>query len=167
MNGLHVDDAAIHDQVAAFDQFDAHLLRQKAVFKIGAVVNAGRQQGDLSVVASARRQAAQDPGQLRGIVVDGKNLVLLKRVGESAHHDQAIFQHVRNSAGRAHVIFEDAEFAGLGIAHQIDAADVRVNPSRHFDPDHFAQEMFAGIDERTGNLAVGKNALLAVDILQK
>ncbi len=167
VNGLHVNDAAIHDQVAAFDELDAHLLREEAVLEIRAVVNPGRKQGDLSVVSSARRKAAQNARQLGGIVIDGKNFVLLKRVGERAHHDQAIFQHVGNSAGRAHVVFEDAIFAGLRVAHQIDAADVRVNSARHFNADHLAQKMFAGINKRAGNLPVGKNALLAVHILQK
>ena len=50
VNGFHVNDAAIHDQVAAFDQFDAHLLREEAVLEVGAVVNAGRQQDDLRVI---------------------------------------------------------------------------------------------------------------------
>ena len=164
---LHVNDAAIHDQVAPFDQLDSHLLREKAVLEIGAVVNAGRQQDDLCVGLAARRKAAQNPRKLRRIMMDGKNFAGLKCVGECARHHQAIFEDVGNSAGRANVVFEHEEIAALGIAHQVNAADVRVNAARDFDADHFAPEIRAGIDERARNFAVFEDGLLAVNILQE
>ena len=37
VNGLHVHDPAVHDQIAALDEFDAHLLGEEAVFEIRAV----------------------------------------------------------------------------------------------------------------------------------
>ena len=51
--GAHVDDVVVHEQIAAFDQFDAHLLRQKSVLEIGGVVNAGGEQRRSRFVAAA------------------------------------------------------------------------------------------------------------------
>ena len=59
------------------------------------------------------------------------------------------------------------ELAGLRVAHQIDAADVRVDAARHLDADHLATKVPAGIDQRARNLAIVENALRPVDILQK
>lgn len=50
-----VDDHAIDDEVAAFDQFDAHLLGEETVLEISAVVDAGSEQDDLGVGLCARR----------------------------------------------------------------------------------------------------------------
>ncbi len=60
---FHVNDDAVDDQVAAFDEFDTHLLGEEAVFEIGAVVNAGREQDDLGVGVRARRQACARCGK--------------------------------------------------------------------------------------------------------
>ena len=102
-----------------------------------------------------------------GIVIHRQDFVVLKRVRESARHHQAVFQHVGNAARRAHIVFQHVEFAGLRIAHQIDAGDVRVNSARHFQADHLAPEMRAGIDQRARNLPVLENSLLAVNVLQE
>ena len=42
--GAHVDDVVVHQQIAAFDQLDAHLLRQKRVFEVCRIEYARRQQ---------------------------------------------------------------------------------------------------------------------------
>ena len=55
VDGLHVDDDAVDDQVAALDQLDAHLLGEKTVLEIGAVVDAGSEQDDLGVGLRAGR----------------------------------------------------------------------------------------------------------------
>jgi len=44
---------------------------------------------------------------------------------------------------------------------------MRVNPARHLDADHFAHEMFAGINQGARNLAIRENALLSVNVLQE
>ncbi len=119
------------------------------------------------VVFAARRKAAQNARQFVRVVMNGQDFVGLERVGEGARHHQAVFQHVGNAAGRAHIVFEHAELARFRIAHQIDAADMRVNSARHFQADHFAPEMRAGIDERARNLPVLEDALLAVNVLQE
>ena len=81
-------------------------------------------------------------------MIDRQHLAGLKGVGEGARHHQAVLEHVGNAAGRAHVVFQHQNSPGLGIAHQVDAADVRVNAARHLEADHFAPEVLAGIDQR-------------------
>jgi len=164
---LHVHDAAIHHQVAPLHQLDAHLPRQKAVFEVGAVVNSRREQHDLRVVFSARRKAAQDSPQLRGIMVDGQYLAGVKDFREDSRHHQPVFQNIGDAAGRAHVIFQNVVLARFGVANQIDPANVRENPSRNLHIHHLAKKMRAGVNQRPRKLAVLQDALLAVDVLQE
>ena len=49
--GAHVDDVVVDQQVAAFDELDAHLLRKKGVLEVGGVGNAGSEQNRCGVVA--------------------------------------------------------------------------------------------------------------------
>ncbi len=146
---LHVHDAAIHDQVAAFHQLDAHLLRQEAVLEISAVVDARRQQHDLRVRFAARRQVRKMRRKLCRIVIHRQDFMFLKRIGKRARHHQPIFQHIGNSAGRAHIVFQHQKLAGLGIAHQVDAADMRIDSARHFQADHLAAKVPAGVHQRS------------------
>jgi hypothetical protein len=55
----HEDARVAHHQVAAFDNFDAHLPRQIGVLEIGAVVGAGRQQDDGGIGHARRRDVLQ------------------------------------------------------------------------------------------------------------
>ena len=50
--GAHVDDVVVNEQVAAFDEFDAHLLREKCVLEIGGVEDSGREQHDGGLLAA-------------------------------------------------------------------------------------------------------------------
>ena len=45
--------AVAHEQIAAFDELDAHLLGEEHVLEIGAVVAARRQQHDDRIVVAA------------------------------------------------------------------------------------------------------------------
>ena len=44
---------------------------------------------------------------------------------------------------------------------------MRVDSARHFDADHFAAEVFTGINQRGRDAAIFQDALLAVDVLEK
>jgi hypothetical protein len=100
-------------------------------------------------------------------MIDGKDFMFLEGFGERAHHDQAILQDVGDSAGSTDIVFENEEFAGGGVANEVDAADVSVNAVRDFEANHFAAEVTTGIDEWGGDFAVFDDELLTVDILQK
>ena len=100
-------------------------------------------------------------------MIDGQHFGGLKSFGENARHDQPVLQHVGNAAGSANVIFQDVKLTGLGIADQIDPADMRKDSARNFHTHHFATEMRTGVNQRTRNSAVFQNALLAIDVLQE
>ena len=166
-NRLHVDDVAIHHQIAPFHQLHPHLLRQEAVLEVGAVVDAGREQHDHRRAVAARGKRSQDLAELAGIVADRQHIVHVKDVGKRARHHGAILQHVGDAAGRAHVVFQHQVITGLGIADQIDTSDVRVNSRGRLQADHLAAEMLAGVHQRAGDAPVLENALRSVYILQK
>src|SRR5262249_29390423 len=150
-----------------FDQLDTHLLRQEAVLEIGAVVDARSEHDNFGFVFAARGQAAKDAREFVGVMVNRENFGGLKGIRKSASHDQAVLKDVRDAAGSANIVFQDAELAVFRVADQVDSTDMRVNSARHFDADHFAAKMGAGIDKRARNLPIVEYALLAVDILQK
>ena len=69
--GAHVDEAFIDDQIAAFDQFDAHLAGEEAVLEIGGVVDAGREDGDDGIVdVIAGRRTCRACRRLIRIILD-------------------------------------------------------------------------------------------------
>ena len=55
---LHVDHVVLDHQIAAFHQFDAHLLGQECMLEIGRIINTRRQDDDLGLVLAARRHVA-------------------------------------------------------------------------------------------------------------
>ncbi len=81
--GPHVDDVVVDEQVAALDQFDAHLARQKRVLEIGGVEDAGRQQHDGRVGPVRGRQAAQRGEQLLAVLIDRAHVVALNSSGKT------------------------------------------------------------------------------------
>ena len=95
----------------------------------------------------------------------GRTSQAWKILREGPRHDQAVLEHVGDAAGSADVVFEHQVVAGLGIAHQVDAGDVRVDAAGHLHADHLALEVLAGEDQRARNLAVLEDALRAVDVL--
>ena len=52
----HVDAVVEHEEVAALDELDAHLLGQEGVLEVGRVVDAGRQHDDGRPAARRRRR---------------------------------------------------------------------------------------------------------------
>ena len=68
----HVDDVVVHQQVASFDQLDAHLLGQERVLEIGGVEDARREKdmvGSL-VRCDYGRERPQGGQQRLAVVVD-------------------------------------------------------------------------------------------------
>ena len=166
-DGLHVHHVVVHDQVAAFHQLDAHLLGQKAVLKVRAVVAARRQQHRLGRRAAPRRQALQNPAQLRRVVVHREHPVGLEGLRQRPRHNQPVFQNVGNPARRPHVVFQHHVLARLRVADQVDPADVGKDPARHLQPHHLAPEVLAGVHQRARNAPVRQDLLLPVNVGQK
>ncbi len=59
VGGAHVDDVVVRDQVAAFDEIDAHLAGEVGVLEVGGVEDAGREQHDIRLGPAFRRERAQ------------------------------------------------------------------------------------------------------------
>src|SRR5207247_2038199 len=93
-NRLHVDDVAIHHQVAPLHQLDAHLLREETVLEIGAIVNAGREQHDDRRAVAAGRERAMDleaPGRLQADHLPPEMLAVVnQRAGDAAVFEDAL-----------------------------------------------------------------------------
>ena len=164
MGGAHEHRLVAHEQVLALDQFDAHLLRQKRVLEVGAVVGAGGQQNHRGVGDADRRDAAQIVEQHVGVVIDRRDAVRGKELRKQAHHHLAVLEHVGDAGGHAQVVLEHVEFAGV-IAHDVDAGDVRVDVAGHIDALHLgtvlrvAQNLFRRDHARIQDLLVVVNVV--------
>ncbi len=90
----HVCNLVFDEEIAPFDQFDAHLLSKEGVLEIGAVIGAGRQHDDGRIADALGRHGAQLFQQQVGIMLDRRHLVPGEQFGEQAHHHLAVFQHV-------------------------------------------------------------------------
>ena len=90
----HVDEVVLDLQVLPFDQFHAHLLREKRVLEVGAVVHAGREHHHGRVGAVGRCAGAQGVEQHVRVMHDRRDLVLREQIGKQPHHHLAVFQHV-------------------------------------------------------------------------
>ena len=97
LGGAHEHRFVAHEQVLAFDQFDAHLLREEGVLEVGAVVGAGGQQHHRGVGDAGGGDAAQVVEQHVGIVIDRGDAVLGEQLGEQPHHHLAVLEHVRDT----------------------------------------------------------------------
>ena len=104
--GAH-GDAAIGDaQIAALDQFRAHLIGQKGMFEIGGIVDAGREQHHIGVVDAGGGQRRQ--GRTQG--PEERRQALHARVaverGEHTGQDHAVLERVARARRRLGAVAE-------------------------------------------------------------
>ena len=118
-----MQEAVGDDQVAPFDQVDAHLLREERVLEVGRVVKARRQQGDARRMDPGVHQRLQRVEQAAAIVVDRPDAGPLEDLRKRLLHQLAVLQHVRHARGAAQVVFEHVEPA-VAVADQVGAGDV-------------------------------------------
>jgi hypothetical protein len=90
----------------------------------------------------------------------------LRQCSRSARHYDAIFDHVRNAAGRAHVVFEDVE-AAVHAAHQIYSRDGDEVAQRRLDAHCGAAELRASENQVAWDDAVGQDATVAINVGEK
>jgi hypothetical protein len=142
--GAHVDEVVLDEQVLALDQLHAHLLREEGVLEVGRVVHAGREHHHRGLGRGRRRHAAQGFEQQVGVMGDRRDAVLAEELGEQPHHHLAVFQHVAHAAGHAQVVLEHVVLAlalRIGRAHDVDAADVRVDVAGNVHAHHLGAEL--------------------------
>ena len=166
VGGAHVDDVVVRDQVAAFDQIDAHLARQVGVLEVGGVEDARREQHDVRLWAALGRERAQRGQQQLRIVLDGPHAVAREKLRKGALHHAAVGEHVADARGHAQIVFEHHELAGVQ-AQQIGADDGDVDVARHLQAAHLAPVVLATVDQLARNDAVGEDFGVGVDVAQK
>jgi hypothetical protein len=168
--GAHVDETVLDEQVLALDQFHPHLLRQEGVLEVGAVVHAGREHHHRGLGRGAGGAGAQGIEQQVGVMGDRRHAVLAEQFGEQPHHHLAVFQHIAHAAGHAQVVFEHVVLAlalGIRSAHDIDAADVRINAVGHVHPHHFGAELGIALDLLARHHAGLEDLLVVVDVMDE
>ena len=79
VGGAHVDDVVVGDEVAAFDQLDAHLAGEVGVLEVGGVEDAGGEQDDVGLGAAFGGERAQGGKQQLRVVLDGADAVTARR----------------------------------------------------------------------------------------
>src|SRR6266478_7274100 len=167
--GAHVDDVVVHQEIPAFDQLDAHLLRQKGVFKVCRIKYSGGQQHHRRLVPRGGVQRAQRPQsceQRLRIMLDRRNSVVAEQCGEHFLQNLAVRQHVGDAARYAEIVFQDGK-ASVWKTHQAGAADADVNPARHRKIAHLTPEVAATVDQFPGYDAIRQNSSAVVNVLQK
>ena len=153
-------------EVTALDQFYAHLLREKSVFKIGRVVDAGREHGNSWRSNMRGGQRAQGVEQMRGIIIDMPHVRGRKNLWEDALENFSIFQHIRHARRAAQIVFEDVKLTVL-VAHEVDAKNVAPHAFGGRKADARSQKFLGRVDDVTGNDAVFEDFLIGVDVGEK
>ena len=161
----HVDDLALDDEIASFDQLDAELVGKERVLVVGRVVDAGREQHDGRLGGrSHRRDGPQRREQFVRIVLDRRDAVAREQVGEEPQHDLAVLQHVGDAGGRARIVLQHVE--GVGVhAHDVDAGDEHVDVVRHALAVHLRPEHRILEDEILRHDARAQHLALRIDVL--
>ncbi len=163
LRGPHVDEAAAHEQVLAFDQLDAHLLREERMLEVRAVVRARSQHHDHRCGDAGGCDAREVFEQPVRVVLDGRDAVEGEQFGKQPHHHLAVFEHVGDARRHAQVVFEDVELA-LARAHDVDAGDVRVDAAGHVESLHFGAVLVIAEDLFGTQHACAQDVLAVVDV---
>ena len=162
----HVDDVVVDEEVAAFDQLDAHLPREKRVLEVGGVEDAGREHHDRRFGVLRRRERAQRREQRLTVVIDRLDLVVLEQLREDALDDLAVRQHVRHAARHAQIVLEHRE-AAVGQPHEIGAGDRHVEMPPQEDAAHLAPVVLRAVDQLARHDAFREDAAVVVDVAQE
>ena len=137
--GAHVDEAILDAQVLAFHQFDAHLLGQKGMFEIRAVVHARREHHYAGVGAACGCALAQGFQQQIRVMRHRRDGVQAEQVRKQPHHHLAVLQHVGDAGGHAQVVFQHVKNAFplcIGGADDIDSGNVRIDAAWQLHAGH-------------------------------
>ena len=162
----HVDDVVVDQEVAAFDERDAHLAGQERVLEVGGVADARRQHDEGRIGDVRRRQRAQRRQQRLAVVRDRADLVAIEQPRHHALGDLAVGEHVGHAARHPQVVLEHDEPAVLE-AHEVGAGDRDVDVAMHADAAHLAAVVPAAVDQLARHDAFGEDPALVVDVLQE
>ena len=148
-------------------QFDAHLVRKKAVLEIGAIVDAGSEDGNHRFSFASRRCAGrQRTPQLSRIMADFLHLDLGEKFGKHLQHGFPVFEHVADTRRSAGIVLKHVKFVIAG-PDDIGADDMGINAARRIDADHLRQEGGVVGDQLDRHPARAQYFLAVIDIIEK
>ena len=159
----------MHQQIPAFDQLDAHLLRQEGVFEVGRIKYSGSQQDHRRLVPRLGLLRAQRPEgceQRLSVMLDWRNSVVAEQCGKDFLQHLAIRQHVGDAAWHPEIVFQNGK-APVWKPHEVGAADADVNPARHRQIAHLAPEVAAAVNQFPRHDAIRENLSAVVNVLQE
>ena len=162
----HPDAVVLDHQIRPFDQRHAHLARQKHMLEIGRVVGAGRQQHDLRLGRSRRRDLLQGRDQPRAVIVDWAQADVVEQVGKGAQHHVAVLDDVADPRRGAGIVFEH-EKGAVFVAHDVGAADVDIGLVRQVDAAHVGPVVRVAEDQVGRDDAVRQHVLVVVDVVEQ
>ena len=136
----HVDEVVVDDEVASFDQLDAHLASQKGVLVVRRVVDARRQQHDRRIARPSGASDRSVESSAWPYCSIGRTPYLRNSDGKICFITLPAREHVGHAARHAQVVFEHGEPA-VGEAHQVGTHHVYVDVARHLDAAHLAAEV--------------------------
>ena len=158
-----VDDA----QIAPFDQFNPHLVRQKAVFEIGGVENARRQYDHgWRARTGGRRAGGERAAQPSGIVADLAHRNPAEQFGKHLEHGFPVFQHIADPRRGPGIVLEHIKVIRPG-AHNVGADDMGIDAAGRIDADHLGQKRLILGDHRGRNASGAQDFLAVIDVVQE
>ena len=150
-----------------FDQFHAHLVREKAVLEIGAIVDPRRQDGNNRLaLAPGWRAGRQRTAQLAGILADFLHLDPGKQLGKHLQHGFPIFEHVADAGRGAGIVLEHVKFVIPG-ADNIGSDNMGIDAAGRIDADHLRQKGSIVGDKFDRHPARPQYFLTVIDIVEK
>ena len=167
LGGAHVDDVVLDRQVAAFDQLHAQLVGQEGMFVIGRIILAGREHDDVGLArAGGRRDRTQRSQQRVGIILDRQDEMVGEEIGREPDHHFAIFEHVGDAGGRAHIVFQHVEIV-IVDPDDVDPGDMGPDVMRDGVALHFRAVARIAQNEVARDNSRAENGLFAIDVGQE
>ena len=77
----HIDDVVVGDEVAAFDELDAHLAGEVGVLEVGGVEDAGGEKDDVGLRAAFGGERAETAEQELSVLLDGADVIGAEEMG--------------------------------------------------------------------------------------
>ena len=161
----HVHDVVVDEQIPAFDQCDAHFAREKGMFEIGGVADAGREhhKGGIGDVGSERAKRGE---QRLAVMRNRPHLIPVEKRRQDALGDLAVGEHIGDAAWNPEVVFEHDEGA-VGRPDQIGSRNRDVDVAVDADAAHLAPVMPAAQHQFARDNPLGEYSRVVVDVLEE
>ena len=162
LQGFEVELLVAHQQVAALHQGQAQVARQIGVLKIGFVVRAGREQGDVRI-SPGRRALLQTVHQAAIGVSQALHRHGLKGLGKLARDQQAVFQQIAQARGCFGALRQHPP-AAVRAARQVKRGECQMLAAHGCHALHGVQIAGVALHQRGGQHAGFEQALRAVGV---